>query len=357
MVRKRLFVRRVIYWLMDDSRSDTDSDSDPGSESDSDSGSASVSGGTPSDSLGGDIAQPGDSDDSADGVADSDSHPDDTNRPTSTATTASAIDGESATGENTAPVEATDEEESLETLRQQVEEKYDFDEFGPDDMDQMSAEEWEVSFDLETWVTGSNLLERVEAELKTRISRREVFAVFERLGDGRILAYSDEGYVIVQPDGSVEGRGTVLEDVKPTVALCSMPEYEPPSPPENYELPEPEEVSEGSGEFGNWMIQAMAFTQLIAGVVLIGAWLFSSSLSTLIAPAMALFFLGAAVFLLATVANARLSDRFRSEEYRGRLRSVHVEEPPDFVPVEIRDTGGNSPAGSIPNAGSNRDEP
>ncbi len=350
----------------DDSRSEPDSDHMSVPEPDSSSGSDRESDERVGGSRARDAAQTSDGDGGGDAVADTDGDAVDSDHP-ATAVTAhsSEVDGETDTDTDTDTDTGTgvkdttaegDEGESLEALRQQVEKKYDFDEFGPEDMDRMSVEEWEVSFDPETWVTGSDLLERVEAELKTRISRREVFAVFERLGDGRILAYSDEGYVIVQPDGSIEGQGTVLEDVKPTVALCSMPEYEPPSPPENYELPDPQEVPEGTGEFGNWMIQAMAFTQLTAGVVLMGAWLLSSNLTTLIAPAMALFFLGAAVFLFATVANARLSDRFRSEEYRGRLRSVHVEEPPDFVPVEIRDPGESSPAGSIPNAPSNRDE-
>lgn len=43
------------------------------------------------------------------------------------------------------------------------------------------------------------------------------------------------------------------------------------------------------------------------------------------------------IFLV--VANARLSDRFRAEEYRERLRAggVDTDERPDFLPIEDED--------------------
>ena len=48
-------------------------------------------------------------------------------------------------------------------------------------------------------------------------------------------------------------------------------------------------------------------------------------------------FIAFGVFLLVVVANARLSDRFRSEEYRERLRALRqAEERPEFVPVDER---------------------
>jgi hypothetical protein len=231
---------------MDDiSRSEANSDRDPDSEPDGSPGNPPESGAVADDSGAGPESAGGDVSGSA-GDNDAEGRPTDQSA-------SSVGGGQVGTDAN---LESGDDqtEENLETLRQQVEEKYDFDKFGPDDMDRMSAEEWELSFDPDTWVTGPGLLDRVEDELKSRISRREVFAVFERLADGRILAYSDEGFVIVHPDGRIEGQGTVLEDVKPTVALCSMPEYEPPSPPEEYELPDADAVPEGTGEFGNWMI-------------------------------------------------------------------------------------------------------
>lgn len=245
-------------------------------------------------------------------------------------------EGASPSGESTPPVEAEDAD--LEALRVEVDEKYDFDDFRPSDMARMSPEEWDVSFDSDSWITGPELLDRVEAELKSRIASREVFAVLERViedGEELLLAYSDVGYAIVHADGTIEGRAAVLEDVKPTVALCSMPEYEPPDPPAEYELPEPEDVPDGSGEFGNQMIQIVAFLQTIAGVALLGAWILTD-LSTLVAPVMALIFLAIGIFLFTTVANARLSNRFRSEEYRERLRGVRLvdDERPEFVPVE-----------------------
>ena len=238
------------------------------------------------------------------------------------------------------------EERELEALRAEVEERYDFDEFGPADMAEMSGEEWEAVFDADTWVTGRDLLDRVEKDLKSRIARRDVFAEVDRVSeDGQPLlaAWSDEGYAVVYPDGAVEGAGTVLRDVTASVALCSMDSYDPEEPPAAYELPTPEDVESGTGEFGNLMLQVVAGVQLLAGVVLLAASV-ATDLDTIVAPAMGLAFLLVGVFLFAMVANARLSDRFRSEEYRDRLRALRAaEERPGFVPVdgEVIDDGGD----------------
>ncbi|EJN60488.1 DUF7319 domain-containing protein [Halogranum rubrum] len=226
----------------------------------------------------------------------------------------------------------------LAALREQVEAKYDFDNFGPEDMAKMSLDEWEAVFDADSWVVGEELLDRVEKDLQNQIARRDVFAVVERHtrdGENVVVAYSDEGYAVVYPDGSVEGQGTVLRDVKPTVALCSMEDYEVQEPPENASLPHPDEVPEGTGQLGNNMLQAVAGMQILGGLGLIGAWLFQLT-TTLVAPVVGGVFLLVGVFLFATVANARLSDRFRAEEYRNRLRAVRLEEGdrPDFLPLD-----------------------
>ncbi|WP_373188559.1 hypothetical protein [Halolamina sp.] len=232
-------------------------------------------------------------------------------------------------------------EAELEELRAQVEEKYDFDDFTPADMAEMEREEWEVAFDADSWITGSELIDRVEQDLRTRIATREVFARLERHtgedGD-RLLAYSDEGYVIINPDGSIEGHGTVLRDVEPTIALCSMESYDPPTPPADPDLPDPEDVKSGSGELGNTMLQVIAATQLLAGAGLLIAWLLfdlqpNSPAGDVVAPVAGLGFLLVGAFLFVVVANARLSDRFRAEEYRNRLRAVdEAGERPEFVP-------------------------
>jgi hypothetical protein len=231
----------------------------------------------------------------------------------------------------------SEEDADLAELRERVEAEYDFDDFGPEDMIQMSAEEWDAAFDPETWITGGRLLDRVDTELKSRIARREVFGLLERVredGEERILVYSDEGYAIVRPSGEVSGRGTVLRDVEPLVAMAAMEEYDVPEPPDDWSLPHPDAVPEGTGEFGNLMIQVVAGVQLLAGVVLLAASVVMD-LSTIVAPAMGLAFLLVGVFLFAMVANARLSDRFRSEEYRDRLRALReAEERPGFVPVD-----------------------
>ncbi|GAA0202054.1 hypothetical protein ACFFQF_02210 [Haladaptatus pallidirubidus] len=237
-------------------------------------------------------------------------------------------------------------EESREELRREVDEKYDFEDFGPEDMAEMSLEEWEAAFDPDTWITGRELLDRVEADLKHRVAIREVFAVIERTsheGEPLLVAYSDEGYAVVYPDGSVEGRGTVLRDVKPTVALASMEEYDVPEMPEGDQLPNPDEVPEGSGELGNKLMQVIAAIHVVAGFGMMIAWFLVYfeivSVSENIqdgAPLLALVgggFFVFGFFVLLIVANARLSDRFRSEEYRNRLRSAGVDSDyrPDFL--------------------------
>jgi len=229
------------------------------------------------------------------------------------------------------------EGDGLDALRERVDEEYDFDDFGPADMARMSPEEWDAAFDPESWITGDRLLDRVEAELKSRIARRDVFGVLERVredGEERILVYSDEGYVIVRPSGEISGEGTILRDIEPIVAVAAMESYDVPEPPDDWSLPHPDTVPEGSGEFGNLMVQAIALVQVLAGGALLVAWLVTD-LETIVAPAMGLVFLFIGLFLFVMVANARLSDRFRSEEYRNRLRALReAKERPDFVPVE-----------------------
>lgn len=238
--------------------------------------------------------------------------------------------------EGDADGDAAAADDDVEALRERVEAKYDFEDFGPDDMAEMTLDEWEAAFDSDTWIVGQELLDRVERDLERRIAERDVFAVVERTTEGgepRLLAYSDEGYAVVHPDGSIEGRGTVGRDVKPTVALCSMESYEVEDPPADFELPEPDDVIEGTGEFGNHLLQAVAAVQIVAGLVLLAAW-GATLVTTIVAPVAALMFLLIGVFLFGVVANARLSDRFRAEEYRNRLRAVGVEEGdrPEFVP-------------------------
>ncbi|ELZ48584.1 hypothetical protein C463_00925 [Halorubrum californiense DSM 19288] len=254
----------------------------------------------------------------------------------------SVDDGESAAGEDdesgAVDTDGTREDETdIEALRERVESEYDFDDFGPSDMAQMSAEEWDAAFDPDTWITGDRLLDRVDAELKSRIATRDVFGVLERVredGEERILVYSDEGYAIIRPTGEVRGEGTVLRDIEPVVALAAMESYEVPEPPEDWSLPHPDSVPEGSGEFGNLVIQAVAAIQVLAGAALLVASAVAD-LGTIVAPTMGIVFLLVGVFLFAMVANARLSDRFRSEEYRDRLRALReAKQRPEFVPVE-----------------------
>jgi hypothetical protein len=233
--------------------------------------------------------------------------------------------------------EAPAGELSTEELRAQVEDRYDFDEFSPEDMKRMSPEEWDAAFDPDSWITGEELMDRVEADVKAAVVRRDVFARVERLSNpDRIVAYSDEGYAVVYGDGGIEGSGTVLRDVKPVVALCSMEEYEPSTMPDGDLLPDPMEVPEGSGEQGNLMLQLIAATQGIAGLVLLGAGVLDGSPLLVVA---GLGFLVITFLLFFTVANARLSDKFRAEEYRNRLRAVGLDgdDRPEFMDDLVED--------------------
>lgn len=228
---------------------------------------------------------------------------------------------------------------TVDSLRAAVEEEYDFEDFGPAQMAEMSAEEWEAAFDADSWVTGQTLLDRVEQDLRAHVERRDVFAVIEREvldTDGgpteTVLAYSDEGYAVVYPDGSVEGRGTVVRDVKPVVALCSMPDYDPDESIGDGTLPEPMEVTGADTELGNRVMQIVGLVQVLAAIVLFVAWI-AYQLSVIV-PVVAVGFLVFGIFVLALVANARLADRFRAEEYRERLRAAKVgsSDRPGFVP-------------------------
>lgn len=246
---------------------------------------------------------------------------------------------------------ASTEDLSTEELRARVEEQYDFEDFDAAAMDEMSVEEWEAVFDHDAWLTGPELLDRVEQELRANVERREVFAVVERVGDGeddRVVAYSDEGYVIVRPDGTVQGTGTVLRDVEPMVALCSMEEYDVPDVDVNAGLPHPDSVQAGSGDFGNRMLQVVAGVTMLSGVAFLLVWLASVvgairiGFAGAIIVTLGLVFVGVGVFLFLTVANARLSDRMRAEQYRDRLRAVGAgsDERPEFLPDEAFEAGG-----------------
>ncbi|MFB6253440.1 MAG: hypothetical protein ABEI06_02400 [Halobacteriaceae archaeon] len=227
--------------------------------------------------------------------------------------------------------------ESSKNIQRQVEEQYDFDSFGPADMKEMSAEEWEAAFDPDTWITGQKLIDRVEQDLRSRIKDGDVFAVLEREeydDEQCLLAYSDRGYAIVYPDGTIEGQGTVLRDVKPSVALCSMDSYDVPDVSEDVSLPSPEDIESSGRDLGNLVLQVVGAVQLLASVILFFSWI-AFSLSVIV-PVVAFGFFLFGVFLLVVVANARLSGRFRADDFRQRLEEAGVNgERPEFVPNEV----------------------
>lgn len=244
---------------------------------------------------------------------------------------------ETANAESSSP---SPDEPSIEELRRRVEETYDFENFSEADMAEMSVEEWSAVFDPDSWITGDALIDRVDRDLRARVDRREFFAVIERVtvdGTDCVLAYTDSGYALVRPDGSVDGEGSIRVDIEPVVALCAMEEYTVPESVTDNPLPNPNEITAGTGELGNRLIQVIAGVQVVAGIGLLIAPLvitLPTSSAAGITTVMGLIFLviGIGIFLL--VANARLSDRFRAEDYRNRLRAAGVgsESRPEFLP-------------------------
>ena len=310
------------------------------------------------------MAEPGS--DAAAGSSDEPSRSDD-----ATATTDPDVDSGAGTESGREGNSAGRADPDIEAIREAVESRYDFEEFGPADMDRMSAEEWEAVFDPESWITGTALLDRVEADLKDRVRRRNLFAVVERgdrAGEDTILAYSDTGYVLIRQDGTVAGEGGIRREIEPIVALCAMEDYDPGPLPDVDEplLPHPSEVTGGTGELGNRIMLLVAGIQVLAGLILLLAPVLVDPLirafctpapgvrgylctigpvqasvvppgrSVVLTTVVGLAFIGFGGLLFLLVANARLSDRFRAEEYRDRLRAVGVgsDDRPDFLPPE-----------------------
>ena len=254
---------------------------------------------------------------------------------------ADAADPDTGVAEEDAETSIPDEE-----LRERVETEYDFEDFGPADMAEMSVEEWEAAFDADTWITGDRLLDRVEADLKSRVKRRDVFAVVER-EDDVLLAYNDVEYAIVRPDGSVEGEGSLRRTVEPIVALCSMDDYDVPELPEGQLLPDPADIDEGTGQLGNTVLQVVAGTQVLAGLFILVSPLLplgDGAGSVLLTTVVGLAFVVVGILLFVLVANARLADRFRAEEYRERLRAAGVgtDRRPAFLDDDDGDPNGSS---------------
>jgi hypothetical protein len=232
-------------------------------------------------------------------------------------------------------------------------------------MAEMTREEWEAAFDADTWITGEELLDRVEADLKRRVLDRDVFARVERFGDV-LVAYTADEYAAVYPDGTVEGVGTVLRDVEPTVALCSMDSYEVGEAPDGPILPEPREIPDSSGTLGNTLLQVVGGIQILAGLALLAGYVLyltgvlsqpgtsGRGINLVVILVAGFGFLLVGVFMFVVVANARLSDRFRSEEYRDRLRGVGLADGdrPAFL-AEIE--GVQLPSGTQPPAGPDGD--
>jgi len=127
-----------------------------------------------------------------------------------------------------------------------------------------------------------------------------------------------------------------------------MEDYEVPAVDETAGLPHPDTVASGSGDFGNRMIQVVAGATMLAGVAFVGVWVGSVvgvvdiGFAGAIVVTLGVLFVAVGAFLFMTVANARLSDRMRAEQYRDRLRAVGAgsDERPEFLPEEAFEVGG-----------------
>ncbi|PYZ02687.1 hypothetical protein C8039_03785 [Halogeometricum sp. wsp3] len=147
-----------------------------------------------------------------------------------------------------------------EALRKQVETD-DFDNFGPSDMVELAAEEWDVAFDENPGSPPTNSSTELRGTCET--AWRTVMcslASSRRQDQPRVLVYSDEGYALVTPDGDLQGEGTVYRDVRPTLVLCSMDDFEVAEPPED-------SPPAGRGPRGRWRTRKLDVTGDCRGTV------------------------------------------------------------------------------------------
>tara|TARA_A100001037_G_scaffold273406_1_gene270315 strand:- start:7136 stop:7771 length:636 start_codon:yes stop_codon:yes gene_type:complete len=200
-------------------------------------------------------------------------------------------------------------------------------------------EQSEFPIDLELSITGEELLLRVEADVKDRISRRNIVAVIETGNidhQKHLLIYDNIGYALISLDGSVSGMGPIRTETENIVVLCSMTTYEVPEFPTGGFSLDTNNLSNNHDGIGNKLLQILGLSFILIGLFLLFSPLFLTFPpgSGILTTVSALGFIFTGLFLLIVVVHSRLSDRFRSMEYHDRLAKMGIGSDfrPDFLP-------------------------
>ena len=194
--------------------------------------------------------------------------------------------------------------------------------------------------DLEFSIVGKELLNRVDLDIKDRISRRNIIAAIETIhidDEENLLIYDDAGYALIALDGSVSGMGSIRTEIENIVVLCSMDTYDVPELPAGDFSLNIDAPSKSSSGIGNKLLQILASSFLVIGILLLFSPLFVNFPrpgSGILTSVSGFGFIFTGLFLLLGVVHSRLSDRFRSTEYADRLKKIGIGSDfrPDFLP-------------------------
>ena len=184
--------------------------------------------------------------------------------------------------------------------------------------------------DLEFSIVGKELLNRVELDIRDRISRRNIIAAIETIhidDEENLLIYDDAGYALIALDGSVSGMGSIRTEIENIVVLCSMDTYDVPELPAGDFSLNIDAISKSSSGIGNKLLQILASSFLIIGILLLFSPLFINFPrpgSGILTTVSGFGFIFTGLFLLLVVVHSRLSDRFRSTEYADRLKKIGI---------------------------------
>ncbi|WP_152420382.1 DUF7319 domain-containing protein [Halococcus thailandensis] len=96
---------------------------------------------------------------------------------------------------------------------------------------------------------------QIESDMRSYVTERRDAIHFDRLDSGDLIIYSDDGFAIVDSNGKVNGKGTIVEDVEFIVSRYLKTN-------KNSEL----------NNNTNQRIQMIVTTQLLIGIGLIGIW-------------------------------------------------------------------------------------
>ena len=194
--------------------------------------------------------------------------------------------------------------------------------------------------DLEFSIVGKELLNRIELDVKDRISRRNIIAAIEKIhidDKEHLLIYDDAGYALIALDGSISGMGSIRTEMETITVLCSITTYDVPELPSgNFFLGMNMPPKPSSG-IGNKLLQILASSFILIGILVLFSPLFVNSPrpgSGILTTVSGFGFILTGLFLLLVVVHSRLSDRFRSMEYADRLKKIGIGSDfrPDFLP-------------------------